>query len=47
MFLLTKALLSSKNLNLLAKWQGMTAETIAQNNGYKNIVTILQVKKMK
>ena len=39
-----QALLSSKSLNLQARWQGMTAETLAQRNGHKKIEQILKVE---
>ena len=37
------ALLSSKFLNLEANWQGMAAETLAEQNGHKKIVQIIKV----
>ena len=37
------ALLSSKFLNLDANWQGMAAETLAEQNGHKKIVQIIKV----
>ena len=37
------ALLSSKFLDLAAEWQGLKAETLAEQNGHKMIVQIIRV----
>ena len=37
------ALLSSKFLDLNAEWQGLKAETLAEQNGHKKVVQIIKV----